>query len=55
MPDDRLYDLWVCVCEEIAEGGGLAEGTPIAERYSEIHERYDDLSGLGFDGIHYYY
>ena len=55
MPDDRLYDLWFCVCEDIAEGGGFAEGTPFDERYPEFHERYDDLSGLGFDGIDYYY
>lgn len=52
MPDERLYDLWVCVAEDIAEGGGFAEGTPIAERYLEIHERYDDFSGLGFDGYY---
>ena len=51
MPDDRLYDLWGSVAEEIADGGGFPEGTLIAERYIEIQDPYDDLSGLGiFDG-----
>ena len=51
MPDDRLYDLWVCVTEDIGEGGGFPEGTDLEDRFPDWRERHDDDSDYDLEDI----